>query len=792
MHIRIDAETSRGLRIIEEIPDFPICKIEGYNGIGKTNAIKLLRLCTGDQPFENDIPAWQTFCRHLASARVEVTGLHGGRTIEMNLDPKRWPPKPEPLGNLLGSVTINGTAALPTDIPEILRVSHILTTETPLDILANRVLRAERDLTSWLEREAGQRQEDLDKLIGAIQERISDCLPSQLPQELHAADSARKLLDAATSDLEEGKRLAGLLEKAVEVADRLEQVRGRGPEIDAKLREIRQRLDELDSRKRAIDEQIEGASASQTANKAAEHEFDLAQKHLVRQDKALRLVQTSLEKVAAAAGIAPERASISNLRSVLSKRLTEMVDLLPQVNATPMLISVLTDLADRLEDGERHDLAESVLIEETDEFPEITVSQLRRLCQVQADKLARRRPSAQAEKLESDIDSVRNQLDALSQMTEKLDELDTAKANLHRAEERLRKAVEELPEQAARTVEELVAARNTLDEESRSLQGDEARLSQARDLLGGGLDEAALAAELHKLCQEAQVDPGRVRGRRERHLAEVDELTRRQIAIQQQFEKASRIAAARASQILELSKKLATDPLYDWLRAAHQELRQLHQHDGLRQAEVLDRLSAHLAVARHRLETSYRATSSVAQAFQQLHSLLRSPSTGVVRTSRWDLAARSWLADQVRGWFNDDFLSAALFDGAKDIRLDSSSLTVTWTGAGGRNEIPLAAFSSGQQAFAYTHARVAQLDQGPASENRLIALDEFGSYLDAERMAALLDYLASRARANPSDQIVVILPLERTPRLIPGSSELDRQRIEKLQQRGYLAESVSL
>ncbi|GIF68773.1 hypothetical protein Ais01nite_68080 [Asanoa ishikariensis] len=790
MHIRIEAETGHGLRIIEEIPDFPISKIEGYNGIGKTNAIKLLRLCTGDQPFENDLSAWRTFRRHLAAARVQVTGLYGGRTIDINLDPERWPTKPEPLGDLLGSVRIDGTLALPADIPDVLRVFHILTTETPLEILAKRALRAERDLRSWLEYEAEPRQNDLDKIIGAVQVRISDCLPAQLPQELHAAESARRLLSGATSELDEAKRLAGLLEKAVEVADRLDQVRGRGPELDAKLGEIRRRLADLDDRKRTLDEQIEGASASQTANQAAEHEFDLAQKHLVRQDKSFRLAKTSLEKVAAAAGVAPERAPVSSRIADLSGQLAEMVDLLPQVNATPMLISVLTDLADRLEDGERHDLAGSVLIEASDAFPGLTVSQLRDLCQIQAEKLSRRTPSAQAEKLESQIDSVRNQLDALSQMAEKLDELDIAEGNLHRAEERLRNAVEGLPEQAARTVEELMANRNTLDDESRSLQGDEARFSQARDLLGGGLDEAALAAELHSLCQEARVDPGRVRGRRERHLAEIDDLTRRQIAIQQQFEKASRLADARTTQILEVGKELATDPRYEWLRAAHRELNQIRQRDASGYAEVLDGLSTKLAVARNRLEASYRGTSSVAQAFQRLHGELRSPSTGQVRTSRWDLAARTWLADQVRRWFNDDFLSAALFDGARDIRLDSSSLTVAWTGAEGPNEIPLAAFSSGQQAFAYTHARVAQLDQGPASENRLIALDEFGSYLDADRMNDLLGYLASRARANPYDQIVVVLPLERTPQLTPDSSERDHQRVEELQKRGYIAESV--
>ena len=412
MHIKIEAETSRGLRIIEEIPDFPICRIEGYNGIGKTNAIKLLRLCTGDQPFEKDAPGWRSFRNQLANARIEISGLRHDKALEIELEPQRWPKGPERVGNLLGSVRINGVSAMAADIPEILRVFHILTTETPLDVLANRVLDSELSMTNWLQLEGGQRQEDLDKRLGALQSRTSDCLPSQLPQDLHSAAAALKLANAADSQLADAKRLASLLEKAVEVAERLDQVRGRGPELEAKLGEIQARLDDIEEQKELIDEQITAASAMQSASESAELEFENAQKFLIRQDKALRQVTTTLQRVATAAGVEPRVEAVRERQALLSGRLDEMVALLPQVHATPMLVSILSDIADRLSEAEHEDLGDTVLLEADDTIPELTVSKLRRSCIVQIGLLSERTPSAQAEKLQSDIEHARNQLDA--------------------------------------------------------------------------------------------------------------------------------------------------------------------------------------------------------------------------------------------------------------------------------------------------------------------------------------------------------------------------------------------
>ena len=136
------------------------------------------------------------------------------------------------------------------------------------------------------------------------------------------------------------------------------------------------------------------------------------------------------------------------------------------------------------------------------------------------------------------------------------------------------------------------------------------------------------------------------------------------------------------------------------------------------------------------------------RGFKRLHDQLRRPQDPVARRSRWDQAARLWLADQVSQWFNDDFLNSALFDGADDIRLDLLIWSCLGPAGTDRRRSRSSSFSSGQQTFAYTQARVAQLDRAEQSENRLIALDEFGSYLDAIKMGSLLSYLADN-RAGP-------------------------------------------
>ncbi|MZE71430.1 hypothetical protein [Streptomyces sp. SID5789] len=793
MRITIEADCRRGLRILEEIPDISLCRIEGYNGIGKSNAIKLLRLCTGDQPFTDDEPSWRTFRSQLVRARIHITGLEGAEDIEWDVEPHRWPESPEPLGDLLGVVRIDGRPARPRDVITLLRVYHILAADTPVSVLADRVFVAHKQVSDWVTVKGDDRQEQIDLLLGDLQRKITDCLPAQLPNELATARAANKLLQERSRQLEATKQRVELIDAAVRVADRLEQVRGRGPEMDAKLQQLQEQINEIDTQRQDLDHQIAGASAQQHKNETAEREFDKAQKHLIRQEKALRQVEIDLQTLAAQAAVSPQQEHVASMRATLGRRLDELSQQLPQVHATPLLTELLKNLTTRLAAAEQRDLGESVLIDATSQTLEWTVSSLKDACLRQIELLSQRTPSEGAEELTREIERVRTRLDALAQATQKITDLELAQRNFQRAEERLRKAASDLPEQAARTLDDLMKARNSLDERGRAVQAEHATLSQTRALLSGGLTEDALTAELLGLCRQADVDVMRVRGRLDDERSELAELTRREAQAAQQAEMAQQAVNERTLNVADTVQFLVTEPNLSWLRRAIPSVQTFSHLDAQAQAEELVKLGDRIENSRNTIRTATSALQGVGAALGELAEHLRRPSRQPVRDSAVNSAARLWLAEEVHRWFESDLVRKALFDGGKDIVLDPKQLMVSWTANGEKRQRPLSAFSSGQQAFAYTQAQVARLDREEVSSaNRLIALDEFGAFLDGERMTDLAKYLATRQESAPHDQVLVILPLEVSPGGIPDADAASAHRRQQLRQRGYFAEAFQL
>ncbi|MBQ1035369.1 hypothetical protein [Micromonospora sp. C81] len=792
MQIRIEAESRRGLRIIDEIPDIPLCRIEGYNGIGKTAAIKLLRLCAGDQPFAEHDQDWRSFREQLVKARVTVTGLQHAGTIEWLLDPSVWPMEPRPLEDRLGRIEVDGKRASYRDISTLFSVHHIIAAETPLRVLANRVETSRRHIFDWLENPGEDRQRDIDFAIDEVQKLILQSLPSQLQSELKAAEESAKASEILTIELNARRQRMDILDRAAGVLDRLDQVRGQGPEMQDKLDRLKKELDELEAKTEQLDQQITQASSRQHLNEQAEREFENARKFLIRHDSALRQATNELERLTTEAGVEPNNEQILLTQRELSRRLNELLERQPQVHAAPMLVSVLDDVADRLSDAERHDLGETLLLEEEEGASSWTVAALRDACLRQAAKLRERTPSGDAQQLAAEIDMVRSRIDAVVQASGKLAEVEQAQANFSRAERRLKEASESLPAQAAKTIDELIRTRNDLDQRSRSVQAAHARLEHARELLGGGMTEDALVAELHRLCREAEVEVVRVRGRREHARSELDQLTRRHVQAVQTTERTHRVLQDRKSRVAQVVELLTQSDDHAWLRTAVPEVAALPRASVIQQATNLDALSGRLERARDKLQQQFTAIQGIGAALSRLYGELGKSSGVVTAPTPWDEAARMWLAGEVRNWFTDPLLRRSLFENADDLWLDWRDLRVHWTAAGEEMSRPLSGFSSGQQAFAYTHAQLAQLEsEEPRAANRLIALDEFGAFLDAARMRDLATYLDDRRLRQPNDQIVVILPLERIPPT-EGGDHKQRARIKDLRQRGYLTEAFSL
>ncbi|MER5264417.1 hypothetical protein ABTZ99_20325 [Actinosynnema sp. NPDC002837] len=790
MHIKIEAECVRGLRIIEEIPDLSLCKIEGYNGIGKTNAVKLLQLCTGDQPFPKDDPSWRTFRNQILSARIHITGLHDANEIEWVLEPKRWPAQAEPLGDLLGAVRIDGKEARLRDVSPLLKVYRISVAETPLKALEDRVTEAYNQVSAWVEEHGQKRQEALDHLLEQVAKRIADSKPETLHSEVLTAQEAKKRAAALSTKASEARRRVDLFERAVEIADQLDQVRGRGPELNAKLEELEAQLQEFETKKEQLNSQILTASARQQRDEKADHEFDLAQKYLDRQDQSLREAEAALERSAAKAGISPNPEALEQRRKAASERLNTLTEILPRINSAPLAIDVLEDLTLRLEEAERDGLNDTQLLEPQDGNSGWTVAELRSALTNQLESLRNKAPSTDSERLTSEIESTRNQLLMLADVDDALQTVTQAQERLTKAQGRLGTAARNLPGTGTQSLDDLIASRNAVDNSSRQLQAEHARIEQARELLGGGMSEEALADTLATLCAEIEVEPARVRGRSQTARADLDEMVKQESQSAHQAERAARAASEHKKIIAAAFDWLHSNEELTWLRRAVPQIESSADADEEQQAEILQDIAVRIEGGRNSLEKTFHAVQGIGAALKSLAMRVHNPAA-VGRSYDFDAATRHWLSEEVRQWFDDDLVREALFNSGDNIKLNADDLTVTWTVDGKPHERPLLAFSSGQQAFAYTQAQVARLDrdENPPA-NRLIALDEFNAYLDRERMSSLANYLITRQRTSNRDQVVVILPLETIPSRSSSADERSLSRARDLERRGYIAEEL--
>ncbi|WP_198549449.1 hypothetical protein [Streptomyces kanasensis] len=206
------------------------------------------------------------------------------------------------------------------------------------------------------------------------------------------------------------------LDRAVEISAQLTQVRGRGPEMDEKIEELAAHLADLDQQRQKLDRQIKNASAQKHQNEKAENEFENAQKHLVRRDKALRTIQSHLQNLAAVVGVEPTEDALAAARRDTSQHLNRLLERQPRVNATPMLLSLISSLTFSLENAEGAEhLGNELLISSSQGGTDWTVTALREALQHREAVLREEAPSADAEQLTQEIEETRGRLGAIAQ-----------------------------------------------------------------------------------------------------------------------------------------------------------------------------------------------------------------------------------------------------------------------------------------------------------------------------------------------------------------------------------------
>ncbi len=168
---------------------------------------------------------------------------------------------------------------------------------------------------------------------------------------------------------------------------------------------------------------------------------------------------------------------------------------------------------------------------------------------------------------------------------------------------------------------------------------------------------------------------------------------------------------------------------------------------------------------------------------------------------------RQWAQQELEVLLNSHALRETLFDEASEVTLDLESAVVSWTAPGTayQNSRPLEAFSSGEQVFAYTRARLEELRSRESWQgHRLVILDEFGAFVARNRFAQLLEFVYQQALGELADQIVVMLPLSSdyaneafAQELVRGASNASRKselldRVRQVEQNGYFAIPVDV
>ncbi|MFL1999539.1 hypothetical protein [Microbacterium sp. A1-JK] len=121
---------------------------------------------------------------------------------------------------------------------------------------------------------------------------------------------------------------------------------------------------------------------------------------------------------------------------------------------------------------------------------------------------------------------------------------------------------------------------------------------------------------------------------------------------------------------------------------------------------------------------------------------------------------RTWVEAEVSHLLSQDVLRRELFENAADVEYDLTARSVIWRSEEGkRRRRPLEAFSSGEQVFAYTRAKLESLralkDQ---AKFVLIFLDEFGAFVARDRFGQLMRYVQTDVLGTIADQVVVMLP----------------------------------
>lgn len=760
MQFRLVPNDERPLRPISFIPDVPTCLVEGRNGAGKSLAVRLLQLATGEQPYASTPAAWRSLREGLGEIRIVATGMIGATSIEWTLRPSGWPDEPGPVGPWLGDFQVDGQPSNLVRVRDLLRIHRVGGDESLSETIARRV-REDLVLVQRQRRSVDERAERLDQRLLDLSDRLGSIRVDELEALADELRGHRQRLRELREAVPFHQARFRALDAARRGRDTIAQLESDGPELRRQIevesgveREATATIQDLERRR----VELAGQAAKEADLRTA---LDAAEAELSRRIKVAEEAQLRAVKRASKVRVRPESEAVRDAHQAAVAERDAVLARLGQFDAAPRLASLADALQERLKTAESVGLSHSP-IAQLDDDREITVGELekgvtrhRQRQQQPADALIAEL-RAEASKAEARVSGLWSLRQSLAYAERKAREARDQAAALEGIRQQLEPDV-------VKRYNELSAEIASAHDRHLQAVVRRADLIAQLDRLSGGKQIADIRRELEADLAEAQVDAegldlawAQAKLDYETSQAELESITTAERDLAATVE-------ARLGGVRDIASRLATEE-DAWLAGAAADLLPATPAADLSTARQLARLRTVVDRARDVLQAAVTRLTALERPLESMSRAIEKNDVGSLRSSAPELQA---LYDRLLALYEAEFTSRfrtreiadALFDGADSVSLDLKSLSISWAMSDGttRNR-PLEAFSSGERAFAYTLARLESLASEP-TENRVIALDEFGAFVARDRLDRLVRFLHNRILGTVAQQVLIILPL---------------------------------
>lgn len=794
MRIQIKASKPGPLSILGELPDARLAILEGLNGIGKTLAVRVLQICTGNLPYRIDSPAWESLCRGLGELRVTVTGLNGADEIRWVADSRDWlDVKVTDQAVPFRQIAIDGNPINSVDAIRRLLVVHRLAGDEGItETLAQEVDSEVVVIRRWANRYANQETSPLARLeqtLGDAALMLGDWSPDRYRHTLQQVENAQENAALASGEAGRQVKLRDALAEAVSLRRQLELVNKDLPNLQTELSAVDTEIEEIQATRDAMQAELMDLAGQVAGSEALIRELRNARRTRDRNRERFSIEVDTIAAIAADLNIEPTFAGVESITAELAG-LEEGLNLQQlAIYAAPEMRNLLDRISAQLGNAEDAGLSNEIAINDRESDTRLTVAQTRTGMLTRRAELEGQPPPPQAKEVSDRLSDVRHRLEKARTASNALEEARRYRRLASDAEDRVDRALAAMDPGSVERIQLLEAQRRSIDERIFELATRRASLRQRLGGLTGGDSAETVTARLEealKRCGVAIEELDVALEEAERRVAQAEETA---AAVASEAQAAKRELARANSEIHRAFAALISEPDLQWLRLG-MAIPQMRGETPLEESLAIVHSTRHTIMqAIARLGRHRNQLGAVQRGLVGLSEHLRGRSPN---TEEYLDQLETWLGQKFSAWFNIPRVRSELLPKAEgDVSVDLHRRQVVWMENGTEAVRPLEAFSSGEQAFAYTRARLGILDdEDQDCLNRLIVLDEFGAFIALDRLAGLMAYLQDRTAEHSKDQVLVILPLtqdysEQAASAVGSEARRLKQLVQEISDNGY-------